>query len=200
MTGADAAGLWAPPRARGTEPPPPPGPPPIGEPRVRWIGSPHFSRGRGGATPCAVVIHTVAGTLAGTDSWLQNPAAQVSYHFGIGLNGAQHQYVNLTDTAWANGRLEGGNVWPCGGGNPNGQTVAIGTEDLGSGAVPVSDAQYQATLEVAALALRTFPSIRFVVSHRAISPGTRPSCPGPRWIASRRFAALAERLGLTPIP
>lgn len=192
--------LWVPPlepAVQEPEPPAPPAPEPdqIPEPRLRWIGSPHFTRGRSQQV-CAIVLHVFAGTLAGSDSWLQNPTAQVSYSFGIGLAGQQHQYVQLGDTPWANGRLEAGHRWPCGGGNPNAATVAIGTEDMQGGRqVPVTDQQYQATLEVAALAQRTFPSIRYVLTHRAISPGTRPACPGPRW-TSGRIQALADRLGL----
>jgi len=141
----------------------------------------------------------MGGTLSGSDNWLQDPRSQVSYTFGIGLAGAVHQYVQLTDTPWANGRLEAGHRWPCGGANPNPATIAIGTEDLRSAATPVSEAQWQATLGVAAFALRRYPTIRYLLTHRAISPGSRPSCPGPRWVGSGRFQALAERLGLYAI-
>ena len=48
--------------------------------------------------------------------------------------------------------------------------------------------------------LRTYPGVRYLVSHRAIAPETRHNDPGPRWIASGRFVALANALGLQPIP
>lgn len=205
-TGSDSLEAWlvalSPPLAGQLSPRPPlyERPPPpleeIGQPHIRWIGSPNHWPGRAAETVCAIVIHTMAGSLAGSDSWLQNPAAQVSYHFGIGLRGQQHQYVHLSDSSWANGILETGHTWPCGPASPNRQTVSIGTEDLGSAAQPVTDEQFRATLEVANLALRTFPSICWLLGHHDISPRTRPSCPGNRWRQSGRFAELAARLNL----
>lgn len=198
MTSSLVASLWAPPRAAAVEPPrppEPPTPPPIPDPRPRWIGTSHFTRGRSGQTVRAVVIHTVTGTLGGTDSWLQNPGAGVSYHYAVGLQGQQHQYVALSDTAWANGILESGNRWPGAPSNVNAQTVAIGTEDLNNPNQAVTDAQFQAVLECANLAVRTFPSIRWLLGHHVISPQSR-ACPWPRWRTSGRLTALANRLNL----
>jgi hypothetical protein len=48
-----------------------------------------------------VVIHIMAGTLAGTDSWFRNSAAQASSHFGTGKAGALYQWVDTADRAWA---------------------------------------------------------------------------------------------------
>jgi N-acetyl-anhydromuramyl-L-alanine amidase AmpD len=142
----------------------------------------------------------MAGTLAGTDSWFANPASQVSAHFGVGLDGTIHQYVALENTAWANGILEPGNQWEplFGTGNPNDRTVSIETEDLGSGATPVTDAQYASVLAVGRLALARFPSITHLVGHNVISPASRVNCPGARWTASR-FASLARELGLVGV-
>jgi hypothetical protein len=174
-------------------------PPPhddIPVPNLVWIGSPNFWPGHGGHEVCALVLHTMSGTLNGCDSWFRNPDAGVSAHFGIGLRGEQHQYVSLSDSAWGNGILESGNKWPGPPGNPNFQTISIETEDNGSGATPVTDAQYQATLEVAAAAIKAHPSIRWLLRHTDISPKSRPGCCGGRWVDSGRFRALAERLNL----
>jgi N-acetyl-anhydromuramyl-L-alanine amidase AmpD len=174
----------------------------IRAPQLRQIPSPNRWSGHGGFAVSAIVVHTMAGTLASCDGWFQNPAAQVSAHFGIGLDGSQHQYVQLGDSAWANGILEPGNNWqsrfpP---GNPNFQTISIETEDNGSGGTPVTDQQFQATLEVANLALRTYPTIRWLLRHTDISPSTRPSCCGARWMDSGRFKTLADSLGLQTTP
>src|SRR5262249_3912111 len=123
--------------------------------QLQQVPSPNCWRGHGGFAVSAIVVHTMAGTIGSCDGWFPNSNAQVSAHFGIGLDGSQHQYVQLSDSAWANGILEPGNNWqsrfpP---GSPNYQTISIETEDDGSGATPVSDEQYQATLEVANLAL-----------------------------------------------
>lgn len=187
--------LWASPILAEVEPPRPIPPPTT---NVIWYGSPNHSPGRAGMTVIALVVHTMAGSLASCDSWFQNPSAQVSSQYGIGLEGQQHQYVALTNTAWANGILEAGNTWPGLPYNVNAQTVSIETEDKGSGATPVTEAMYQATLGVARLALQTYPSITWLLGHHCISPSSRPSCCGDRWRASGQFDRLANELGLQP--
>jgi hypothetical protein len=164
-----------------------------------WIGSPNFYNGRAGYAVTALVIHTMAGSLGSCDSWFQNPASQVSAHFGIGLQGQQHQYVKLSDGAWANGVIEN----PCNWtgllgltGNPNYQTVSVETEDLGNASQPVTDQQYDSTLAVCQLAIDTYPGIEWLLRHTDISPRSRPNCCGDRWVASGRFRMLADDLGL----
>ena len=80
--------------------------------------------------------------------------------------------------------------------NPNELSVSIETEDLGDPDQPVTEAQYQATLRIGRLVLSRYPSIRYLVTHRAISPRTRPDDPGVRWLENGRLAALAVTLGL----
>ena len=67
---------------------------------IKWIDSPNFWQGRKSYKPEAIVIHIMAGTLTGTDSWFKNPKSQVSAHYGIGKNGEVHQYVKEEDRAW----------------------------------------------------------------------------------------------------
>ena len=167
-----------------------------------WIGSPNHYNGRMGHVVCALVIHTMAGTLEGCDSWFNNPSSQVSAHFGIGLAGEQHQYVSLANGAWANGILEAGNGWVTtvgNSGNPNYQTVSVETEDNGSGATAVTDQQYRSTLAVCRLACDYYPDIEFLMTHTVISPNSRPNCCGDRWTASGRFQMLADDLELQAI-
>jgi len=178
----------------------PPAPP---EANVVWVGSPNHYQGRAGWPVVAIVVHTMAGTLASCDSWFQNPASQVSSHYGIGLQGQQHQYVKLADGSWANGILEPGNQWVTivgNSANPNYQTVTIETEDNGSGATAVTDAQYAGTLAVSRLAMQTYPAIQYLMSHRTISPSSRSACCGGRWWDSGRFDQLAADLGLQAYP
>lgn len=139
------------------------------------------------------------GTLAGSDSWFANPASQVSAHYGVGLDGTTHQYVRVEDAAWANGVLEPGNTWPGPRGvNPNNLTVSIETEDMGNASQPVTDAQYRAVLAIGQQMVAAYPSIEWLCGHDAISPQSRPNCPGIRWTQSR-FANLAVALGLEPV-
>ena len=169
------------------------------EPGLQWIGSPNVWGGRPYGPPIAIVLHTMAGRLAGADAWFNNRRSGASSHYGIGLNGRIHQYVDLGDRAWANGNIEPGHRWPGPPGvNPNHLSVSIETEDLGNPNHPVTNAQYQATLEVGRLALARYPQIRYLVTHRAIAPRSRPNDP-VRWINSGRFADLAAALGLRAV-
>jgi len=166
---------------------------------VKWIGSPHHYNGRAGMPVCAIVIHTMAGSLSSCDSWFQNPRAQVSSHYGIGLKGEQHQYVDLRNGSWANGVLEPGNEWRVIVGNninPNYQTVTVETEDKGLGSQAVTDEQYESTLTVCRIAQRQYPGIRYLMGHNIISPNSRVNCCGRRWWDSGRFQDLADALGL----
>lgn len=166
---------------------------------VEWIGSPNHYNGRGGWGVSAIVIHTMAGSLQSCDSWFQNPSSQVSSHYGIGLHGEIHQYVNLWDGSWANGVLEHGNEWQHiigNSSNPNYQTVTIETEDNGSGATPVTEEQYQGTLTACRIAMQSYPQVQHLMGHRIISPNSRPSCCGDRWWDSGSFQRLADALDL----
>ncbi len=141
----------------------------------------------------------MGGSLAGTDSWFTQSASQVSAHYGVSLDGEVHQYVDLREGAWANGILEPGNTWPGPPGvNPNYLSVSIETEDLGNGAQPVTDAEYDAVLRLCRdIILPRYQSISYLCSHRVISPKSRPVCCGPRWVQSGRFQSLADELHLT---
>lgn len=168
---------------------------------VTWKGSPNYWAGRPHGGPIAIVLHTADGSMVGIDGEFATPRSRLSTHYGVGLDGSIHQYVELGDRAWGNGYTERGSVWPGPDGlSPNHLTVSIESEDLGSSYQSVTDAQYRATLEVSRLIVRAYPGIRYLVSHRAIAPETRHNDPGPRWIASGRFVAMADALGLKAIP
>jgi N-acetyl-anhydromuramyl-L-alanine amidase AmpD len=163
-----------------------------------WKGSPNFWP-KGMHDVCAIVIHTMVGSLASCDAQFSNPASQVSAHFGVGLDGTVHQYVDDHDGAWANGVLEPGNQWEpvFGSENPNRRTISIETEDRGRpDDEPVTDAQYRAVLSLCRQARLEWPGITHLVAHHAISPQSR-SCPAGRWLASGRFDQLARELGLS---
>jgi hypothetical protein len=48
-----------------------------------------------------LVLHVQQGTEGGTDSWFDNPASQVSAHFGAAKDGTLQQFVDTDDEAWA---------------------------------------------------------------------------------------------------
>jgi N-acetyl-anhydromuramyl-L-alanine amidase AmpD len=144
------------------------------------------------------VLHTEAGTQQATATWFSNPGSQVSAHFAVGLDGQLLQFVSLEHQAWANGILEPGNrwVWLSLPGNPNGWTISIETEDLGSGSTEVTQSQFEGVLTAARLSLQRYPGIDYLLAHNDISPRSRAHCPGDRWVASMMFDSLAEILGL----
>lgn len=72
---------------------------------ISWIGSPNYTRGRGGNQIRGVIIHWMAGTLAGTDRVFQNDLRDTSAHYGIEDTNV-HQYVQDVDTAYHSGH------WP----------------------------------------------------------------------------------------
>ena len=163
------------------------------------MGSPNHYAGRAGQIPIALVIHTMAGTLDGCDSWFQNPASQVSAHYGAGLDGRLHQYVDLANGSWANGILEAGNSWHLigpPGVNPNYCTVTVETEDRGNPNQAVTQEEYDATKSACLYGLEKYPSIRYLITHTVISPQSRPQCCGSRWISPGHFQRLADELGL----
>jgi N-acetylmuramoyl-L-alanine amidase len=195
------ATFWAPGLAAVAPPEPEPPGPPAGVPyNALWVGADgnHYN-GRAGLPVVALVIHTMAGSLASCDAWFNNVRAQVSSHYGIGLQGQQHQYVKLEDGSWANGVVEHPCNWTKIGaprGNPNMMTITVETEDLRDASQVVTEDQYQATLAVCRYSLREYPTIKWLLSHRDISPHSRPSCCGNRWWASGQFARLADDLHL----
>jgi len=73
--------------------------------------SPNFTQGRRTYRPEAIVIHIMEGTIKGTDSWFRSPLSQVSAHYGIGVSGEVHKYVEEADTAWHAGRVHDP-TWP----------------------------------------------------------------------------------------
>lgn len=71
---------------------------------IEWIGSP-FYNGRSGTKPVAIVNHVSQGSLGSMDNWF-NDKKRVdgsSSHFGVGLDGTIHQYVDIRQRAWTQG-------------------------------------------------------------------------------------------------
>lgn len=117
------------------------------------------------------VVHVMEGTLAGTDSWFMNPSAQVSAHFGVGKNGAVHQYVDTSLIAWA---------------EANYNSVAISVEHEGNSGESLTPQQIAADQPLAQWLKKT-SGIPLVMSTYAgwcghgqlgVEGGNHPDCPG----------------------
>jgi N-acetyl-anhydromuramyl-L-alanine amidase AmpD len=166
-----------------------------------WFGRPF-------GPPIAFVLHTQAGGESGTVAEFLSSASQFSVHYSVGLDGSIDCFVDPGDRAWANGILEPGNHWEaiaeeCGVDpqlNPNQLTVSCETEDLGDTRKPVSDSQFSGVLYAAWEAKQRYPeSLRYLLRHSDISPESRASCPGDRWVSSGLFRSLADELELKTV-
>ncbi|MGW9170162.1 peptidoglycan-binding protein [Streptomyces decoyicus] len=126
-----------------------------------------------------VVVHIMAGTLAGSDSWFRNPKAQASSHFGTGKKGELYQWVDTADRAWA---------------QANGNRTWISVENEGQGGDVLTDAQLDRNAEVLAWAHRVY-GVPLQVTHEVDGRGLgyhgmggaawggHTSCPGSRIVA-----------------
>lgn len=123
-----------------------------------------------------LVVHIMAGTLAGTDAWFRNPSADVSSHFGTGRSGELYQWVDTGDRAWA--QAAGNDDW-------------LSIENEGEGGDALTDAQMDRCAQVLAWASRMYgvplqvahsPSGRGLGYHAmgGAAWGGHPSCPGSR--------------------
>lgn len=119
----------------------------------------------------SIVLHTMGGTLAGTDSWFSRPTTIASAHYGVGLNGEIHRYVDEEYTSYANGIYD-----------LNQTSITIETEDKNK----PNDIQRtnEQTMTVAQLVrdicLRwNIPIDRnHIKGHREVNPASRKTCPG----------------------
>jgi N-acetyl-anhydromuramyl-L-alanine amidase AmpD len=68
--------------------------------QYKFIPSPNFKKGRNAHPITHIIIHTMQGTLLGTQSWFQNPKSQVSAHYLVGKAGDVIQMVADSNTAW----------------------------------------------------------------------------------------------------
>jgi len=153
--------------------------------QATWKGAANgnFRAGRAGHSVTGIVIHVMDGTLPGTDTWFNTVGANVSAHYGVGKDGAVHQYVEEKDEAFHAGTVREP-AWPliCAGGacedvNPNLFTIGIEHEGLATDEWP--DAQYwvSAALVADICARNNIPIDAYhIVPHRAIRADK--TCPG----------------------
>lgn len=138
-----------------------------------------------------VVVHIMAGTFEGTDSWFRNTKAKASSHFGTSKTGALRQWVDTADRAWAQA-----------GGNPSWLSV----ENEGRGGDALTDAQLDANARVLAWAHKKYgvplqvthsPSGRGLGYHAmgGSAWGGHTSCPGSRIVAQlAEIVARAKKI------
>jgi N-acetyl-anhydromuramyl-L-alanine amidase AmpD len=139
-----------------------------------WRVGPGIPRGVRG-----VGIHVTEGNRRSVESWFNNPAADVSSHFMVCLDGTLVQFVGIHDIANTQGIVDRPS-WPylIKDRNPNEYLVSI--EHEGDGVTPWPEAQVLTSTVLSAwLALRfkMQPTPQFFVKHNQIRK-SKP-CPGP---------------------
>ncbi len=167
-------------------------------PGATWRPVPNFRKG-GQEEVRGLVVHIMAGTLMGTDSWFRNPASEASSHWGTGRAGELYQWVDTADRAWAQG---------------NGNRTWLSSENEGRGGQALTEQQLDRNAEIFAWVHQTYDNVPL---RRAAGPddrglgwhgmggkawGNHPDCPGPKIVAQldeivRRAAAI---VGKKPAP
>ena len=140
---------------------------------ITWIGSPNHYNGRNGYGVTHITLHIMVGYLGGTDSTFANANTQASAHYGIGADGAIHQYVSETDGSYSDANYASNN-----------STISIEHEG-GMDGVPCTQACMDASARLCADIARRYGWTRLwhdglngnVWLHREI-PGTdHATCP-----------------------
>lgn len=152
-----------------------------------------------------IAIHVTEGTAASAISWFNTPAADVSSNYLVKKDGGIIQFVEETDEAWAQGRVDQPTaklVIARGAKNPNSYLISI--EHEGSGSSDLTAAQRTASAELIADVARRhkFPVDReHVIGHHEIY--SLKACPGKIDVdklvqEARTFAQQPSRI--TPPP
>ncbi|MFI1224400.1 MULTISPECIES: peptidoglycan-binding protein [unclassified Streptomyces] len=141
-------------------------------PSALWVPaySGNFVVGRK-ASVDKVVIHTTQGSYAGSISWYQNPASEVSAHYTIrSSDGEVTQSVLEKDTAWHAG-------------STNSSSVGIEHEGYVDNPAWYTDAMYRSSAALTKhLAARYgIPKNRSHIIGHSEAPGADHTDPGPHW-------------------
>ena len=163
--------------------------------RPIWRGTPNYTEGRKGFTPEAIVIHIIEGSLASARSWFLADQSDVSAHYAVGKDGACDQFVDETDTAWANGRVASP-TWPLLKPriNPNLYTLSIEHEGR-PGDVWTPAMKKRSAMLIAEMHVRWSIPIDgdHVIGHFRIF-AQKPQCPGSQSIVDELILMAQTRL------
>jgi N-acetylmuramoyl-L-alanine amidase len=140
------------------------------------------------------VEHIEQGSESGTNSWFQNPAAQVSAHFGIAKTGQVFQFVDTNTIAWAEMSYN---------------DVAISVEHEGMSGSPLTPEQVEADAKLYVwlfkthgipLARTTDPNGSGWIGHGelGIPGGDHINCPGNPVLAQMPAIIAKAKSLLTP--
>ncbi len=144
-----------------------------------------------------VVLHATAdaGNEAGAESWMQNPASQVSAHLHIRRNGTVVRLVSDQRRAWHAGTSR----WR---GRMDVHDFSLGWElaNRNDGREPYTEAQYRVLATVAVHYIRQGIPLDAFVSHAeiALPPGRKSDPAGFLW--AHFYAGVRRVLAHTAVP
>lgn len=140
--------------------------------------TPNFSS-RANEDITAIVLHTTAGSLPGSENWIKNPESQSSYHYIISKAGRITQYVRIAEAAWHAGRINRPSevakrimkkTWWGGWVNPNRYTIGVAFEAITN--EPLTESQVRAGADLLANLCDTYNIEKnnlFVLIHQDIA-------------------------------
>lgn len=158
---------------------------------MRPIPSENYAIGRQSHHIGWIVLHTMAGTVGGADARFHNASAQVSAHYGVGVDGALYTWVSENDTAYHAGDF-----------NVNLQSIGIEHEDLGAYNDPRPDALYTASAALVAdicqrygipIEAGVYPTKPGIIAHRDVHA---TACPDA--LDVQRVIKEAQEVHMTP--
>jgi N-acetylmuramoyl-L-alanine amidase len=171
-----------------------------------WMGcaAANFRSGRRGARPEAIVVHIIVGSLRSADGTFGDDHLAVprSAHYGVGRNGAIHQYVSESDSAFHAGVVDRPTAplvrrkLPV---NPNDYTIGIEHEGMPND--PWTPEQFEASSRLmAGIARRWNITLdrEHVILHREIRASK--TCPGSGVDVEQLMARAAEYQATTAVP
>lgn len=163
---------------------------------AKWHAVRNFTKG-GQEQVLGVVVHIMAGTLEGSQSWFDNSKAQASSHFGTGKDGELRQWVDTADRAWAQG---------------SGNRTYLSVENEGQGGDSLTGAQITANAKVLAWAHKQYGvplQLAKAVGDKGLAYhalggaawGGHTSCPGSRIVAQLpEIVEEAKKIAGVPAP
>ncbi|MEE1939829.1 N-acetylmuramoyl-L-alanine amidase [Streptomyces sp. TRM 70361] len=159
-------------------------------PPARWAAAHPDNYAAGRSAPIThVVVHVTQGTYAGTISWFQDPAAEVSAHYVVrSSDGEVTQTVRDRDTAW---HARSGNPY------------SIGIEHEGYVDDPAwfTDAMYRSSAALTRHLTDRYDIPRdrtHIVGHHEV-PGNTHTDPGPNWDWNRYMRLVRDDGAAAPV-
>jgi len=173
------------------------------------------TNGAGWTTPyLAIVLHIAGGSLAGADSWFDNPAARTRVNYMVGRNGTIHEYYPPESVRGYQHGIVQGNTSErfralhrlSGYANPNLWAVGIEHEDLQQGDVSRQfrdwPAMFEASTSLSAWLCQHFAipaTVDRFLAHAEIDAINRVCCPmcssGRMEMLESYVARVREKLG-----